>query len=113
MNFLVKSFNRNTNIELCLKHSFETFINQNDRTAKSLVAYLDEKFKREFRGMEEVTVNETLDKVISIFRYLQDKDVFEGLYKLALSKRLLTYQNSVNMDAEQLMVKKLKEECGF
>lgn len=30
-----------------------------------------------------------LEKVIVIFRYLQDKDVFENFYKAHLSKRLL------------------------
>lgn len=30
-----------------------------------------------------------LEKVIVIFRYLQDKDVFENFYKTHLSKRLL------------------------
>ena len=30
-----------------------------------------------------------LEKVIVIFRYLQDKDVFENFYKSHLSKRLL------------------------
>jgi len=34
-------------------------------------------------------MNDKLDKVIQIFRYLIDKDVFEGYYKNSFAKRLL------------------------
>lgn len=77
----------------------------------SLVYYLDEQFKREFKGQTEEEINDKLDKVIFIFRYLQDKDVFESFYKNALSKRLLE-KKSVSEDAEKMFVLKLKEECG-
>lgn len=77
-----------------------------------LVYFLDEKFKKDFKGLQDVDINDILEKVIRIFRYLQDKDIFEGFYKNALSKRLLD-QRSVNEDAEKLLIKKLKEECGF
>ncbi len=77
----------------------------------SLVYYLDEQFKREFKGQTEEEINDKLDKVIFIFRYLQDKDVFESFYKSALSKRLLE-KKSVSEDAEKMFVLKLKEECG-
>ena len=36
----------------------------------SLVYLLDEKFKKDFKGMSEVEINEEIDKVIQIFRYL-------------------------------------------
>jgi Cullin family len=61
-------------------------------------------------------VNERLERVIKIFRYLQDKDVFEGFYKNSLSKRLLDARQGATIlleEAEKLLVLKLKEECGF
>lgn len=78
----------------------------------SLVYFLDEKFKKDFKGMNEAETTDKLDKVIQIFRYLQDKDIFEGFYKTSLAKRLLD-QRSVSEDAEKTLVLKLKEECGF
>lgn len=36
----------------------------------SLVYYLDDQFKKDFKGMSESEINERLDKVIQIFRYL-------------------------------------------
>lgn len=53
-----------------------------------------------------------LDKTITIFRFVTDKDVFERYYKSHLAKRLLTGR-SVSDDAERGMLAKLKVECGF
>jgi len=57
-------------------------------------------------------MTERLDKVIQIFRYLQDKDIFEGYYTTSLSKRLLE-SRIINDEAERVLLLKLKEECGF
>ena len=46
-----KSFNKDTNIDIAIKNSFEDFINKNEKTAMCLVYYLDEKFKKDFKGM--------------------------------------------------------------
>lgn len=53
-----------------------------------------------------------LDKTITVFRFLTDKDVFERYYKNHLSKRLLQGR-SVSDDAERGMLAKLKVECGY
>lgn len=69
-------------------------------------------FKNEFKTLQEAEIMEKLDKVIQIFRYLLDKDVFEGYYKNSFAKRLLEAR-MLNEDAEQVLLVKLKEECGF
>lgn len=83
----------------------------------SLVYYLDDQFKKDFKGLSETEINERLERAIKIFRYLQDKDVFEGFYKNSLSKRLLDTRGTGGIipleDAERQLVLKLKEECGF
>jgi cullin 3 len=53
-----------------------------------------------------------LDRVIAIFRYLADKDVFEAYYKNHLAKRLLG-NKSGSEEAERAMVSLLKAECGY
>lgn len=111
-----RSFGRDTSVDLTIKTAFENFLNQeSDKTAMSLVYYLDDQFKKDFKNLSEPEINERLDRVIKIFRYLQDKDVFEGFYKNSLSKRLLdTRYGSSNLEeTEKLLVLKLKEECGF
>lgn len=57
-------------------------------------------------------MEQTLDKVVMLFRYLQDKDVFEKYYKQHLAKRLLGGR-SISDDAERSMIARLKHECGY
>lgn len=57
-------------------------------------------------------VDVILDKTITVFRYITDKDVFERYYKAHLAKRLLLGR-SVSDDAERGMLAKLKVECGY
>ena len=113
-----RSFSKDSNIDLTIKVAFENFLNQeSEKTAMSLVYYLDDQFKKEFKSLTDVEVNDRLERVIKIFRYLQDKDVFEGFYKNSLSKRLLDIRapggQIPNEESEKLLVLKLKEECGF
>jgi len=97
---------------MTIKFAFEKIVNNDQKTAKALVFYLDELFKNEFKTLQETEINEKLDKVIQIFRYLLDKDVFEGYYKNSFAKRLLDAR-ILNEDAEKVLLLKLKEECGF
>ena len=46
-----------------------------------------------------------------IFRYLQDKDIFESYYKHSFAKRLLNGRLT-SEDNEKKMISKLKGECG-
>lgn len=64
LNIFAKSFNRDQTIEIAIKNAFESFINESEKTAMSLVFYLDDQFKRDFKGMGEQDVTERIDKVI-------------------------------------------------
>ena len=64
------------------------------------------------QGMSEDDVESVLDKVMMLFRYLQEKDVFEKYYKQHLAKRLLSGR-TVSDDAERSLLVKLKTECGY
>ena len=48
-----------------------------------------------------------LDKTMTLFRYIDGKDMFEAFYKKDLSKRLLLGK-SASIDAEKSMISKLK-----
>ena len=47
-----------------------------------------------------------------IFKYLEEKDVFQTFYSTKLSKRLI-HGVSASDEAEASMISKLKEACGF
>ncbi|URD85928.1 Cullin protein neddylation domain [Musa troglodytarum] len=52
-----------------------------------------------------------LHKVMTLFRYLQEKDVFEKYHRQNLANRLLSGR-AVSDDAERNLIVKLKVECG-
>ena len=95
-----------------MKESFEDFLNADARAANCLAVYVDELLRVGLRGADERKVSMELDRVIVIFRYLSDKDVFEAYYKNHLAKRLLG-NKSGNEEAERAMVSLLKAECGY
>lgn len=95
-----------------MKESFEDFLNADARAANCLAVYVDELLRVGLRGADERKVSAELDRVIVIFRYLSDKDVFEAYYKNHLAKRLLG-NKSGSEEAERAMVSLLKAECGY
>jgi len=95
-----------------MRESFEDFLNADARAASCLAVYVDELLRVGLRGATEEQVTQELQKVIVVFRYLADKDVFENFYKHHLAKRLLAAR-SLSDDAERAMVSQLKAECGY
>lgn len=94
-----------------LKSSFEFFINlKQGRPAELLARFVDKKMKGE-KGLGETETETILDRAMSIFRYLQGKDVFEAFYKKLLARRLLLAK-SASFELEKSMITKLKTECG-
>jgi len=109
--FVKESFGEAKEFQTCLKAAFESFINKDTRTAQFLSLYVDELFKKTVKGLTDADIEAKLEQVVTIFRFLQDKDVFENYYKQHLSKRLL-HQRSLSEEAEKQMIQKLKSECG-
>jgi cullin 3 len=93
------------------KQAFEACVNKDTRTAQYLSLYIDDLFRKGLKGMTEQEVDARLDEVVTIFRFLQDKDVFEAFYKQHLARRLLNGR-SLSDEAEKTMISKLKSECG-
>jgi cullin 3 len=56
-------------------------------------------------------VSQAVADVISLFRYLQNRDVFEDCYRGHLAVRLLSEQ-SLDADLERGVLAQLKAECG-
>lgn len=53
-----------------------------------------------------------LMQVMIMFKYIEDKDVFQKFYSKMLAKRLVQHM-SASDDAEASMISKLKQACGF
>ena len=92
--------------------AFETFLNLNARSPEFLSLYVDDKLRKGLKGASEEETESVLDRAASLFRFLQEKDVFERYYKQHLSKRLL-FGRSASDDAEKAFIVRLKTECGY
>nr|CAG4638271.1 EOG090X01NX [Cyclestheria hislopi] len=109
--FLHKSFEGDKLFKQMISSDFEYFLNLNPKSPEYLSLFIDDKLKKGVKGMTEQEIETVLDKTMVLFRFLQEKDVFERYYKQHLAKRLLL-NKSVSDDSEKNMISKLKTECG-
>ena len=107
-----EAFRRDRGFLNALHAAFETFLNLNARSPEFLSLYVDDKLRKGLKGASEEETEGTLDGAASLFRFLQEKDVFERYYKQHLSKRLL-FGRSASDDAEKAFIVRLKTECGY
>ncbi|ORZ23304.1 ubiquitin-protein ligase, cullin 4 [Absidia repens] len=118
---LKMAFNDNPSFSNALKESFENFLNSRDnKPAEMLAKFIDSTLRfgtkqqqqqQQQQQQAEQNLEELLNKVLVIFRYIQGKDVFEAFYKRFLSKRLLL-SRTVSNDLEKGVLSKIKAECG-
>jgi cullin 3 len=123
-----------------LASAFERFVNAAPRAPEYVSLYMDDRLRRATRagaagpaaaargglgggvgapnGAPPSTAapplddEAALDRVMAIFRYLQDKDVFERYHKAHLARRLLSGRPLAD-DAERALLARLKTECGY
>lgn len=100
------------NFQHTVNQAFEYFINLNNHSPEFISLFIDERLKKGVKGTSEDETESVLDKVMMLFRFIQEKDIFEKYYKQHLAKRLLLGR-SVSDDSERSMISKLKTECGF
>ncbi|KAI6240791.1 CULLIN-2 domain-containing protein [Aphelenchoides fujianensis] len=117
--FLEESFLNDKEFKKTIQTDFEFFLNYNpspntqphSKSAEYLSLYIDEKLKKGLKDMNEAESERVLEKAMILFKFLEDKDLFESHYKKNLAKRLL-FNRSISDDAEKAMIVKLKTECG-
>lgn len=109
--FLYNSFGSDKIFKQTISSDFEHFLNLNQKSPEYMSLFIDDKLRKGVRGIDENDLEPVLDKAMVLFRFLQDKDVFETYYKQHLAKRLLL-NKSVSDDNEKNMISKLKTECG-
>jgi cullin 2 len=68
--------------------------------------------KKSQKGIAETEIDDKLNNSITVFKYLDDKDVFQKFYSRNLGKRLI-HQQSHSMDLEEAMINRLKQACGY
>ncbi|XP_070392565.1 cullin-3-A-like [Dermacentor albipictus] len=109
--FLQHSFGDEQLVKQMITTDFEYILSLTRKSPELLSAFVDGELRKGIKGMTKPEINQLLDKAIAIFRFLQEKDLFERYYKQHLAKRLLL-NKCVSIDAERSMVAKLANECG-
>ncbi|EFY85874.1 cullin [Metarhizium acridum CQMa 102] len=117
---LVKqAFNDEPDFTRSLDNACREFVNRNevckDTSTKSpelLAKYTDVLLRKSSTSIEEGDLERTLTQIMTVFKYIEDKDVFQKYYSRMLARRLV-HSNSSSDDAETSMISKLKEACGF
>src|SRR5215471_17858871 len=84
-NILIQSFNSDDLFSQSLRESFEWFINRRrDKPAEYIAKYLDNLLRKGDKGLStpgqsaSYTLEEEMDRVLIMFRFVHGKDVFEA-----------------------------------
>ena len=114
-----RAFNKEPDFTRSLDNACKEFVNRNEvcksgsnKSPELLAKYTDVLLRKSSTGVEEVELENTLTQIMTVFKYIQDKDVFQKFYSRMLARRLV-HSNSNSDDAETSMISKLKEACGF
>jgi cullin 1 len=107
-------FSGHSIFQKALKDAFVEFVNKNVgnfTNAEFMSTYCDRILKSGGEKLSESEVEDSLEKVVQLFSYLTEKDLFADIYRNQLAKRLLNGRSASN-DAEKVMISKLKMQCG-
>jgi cullin 1 len=107
-------FSNDTLFQKSLKEAFEVFVNRDIGKysfAALMSSFCDRILKKSGERLSDDQVEMLLTKMVELFSFLSDKDLFVEIYRNQLSKRLL-YETSASEDSEKSMIAKLKMKCG-
>ncbi|KAL9229009.1 hypothetical protein vseg_004527 [Gypsophila vaccaria] len=115
MSYVIECFGSHTIFHKALKEAFEAFLNKGvsgNSSAELLSTFCDNILKK--GGSEKLSddaIEDSLEKVVKLLAYVNDKDLFAEFYRKKLSRRLL-FDKSANDDHERSILTKLKQQCG-
>lgn len=86
--------------------------NQNKVTmAEMLAAYTDNILRKGGTKIQEEQFDDYVNKIVSLFTHLIDKDLFIEVFKSYFAKRLLN-DKSLSIDNEKTVISHIKMSCG-
>ncbi len=114
-----RAFNDEPEFTRSLDNACREFVNRNSvcksgssKSPELLAKYSDTLLKKSSSSASEDDIEASLNQIMSVFKYIEDKDVFQRFYSRMLARRLV-HGNTSSDDAERSMITKLTEECGF
>ncbi|XP_030369017.1 cullin homolog 1 [Scaptodrosophila lebanonensis] len=117
---VLTAFNNDNGFVASLDKACGKFINTNvvtnahtaSKSPELLAKYCDLLLKKSAKNPEDKELEDNLNQVMVVFKYIEDKDVFQKYYSKMLAKRLVNH-TSASDDAEAMMISKLKQTCGY
>jgi len=118
---VLTAFNNDSGFVASLDKACGKFINSNavtkmvtnsSKSPELLAKYISVLLQKSSKNPEEAELEDTLNQCMIVFKYIEDKDVFQKFYSKMLAKRLVQHM-SASDDAEASMISKLKQACGF
>ncbi|XP_065666165.1 cullin-1-like isoform X6 [Hydra vulgaris] len=118
---VVSAFSNDNGFVAALDKACRKFVNANSvtkaagnssKSSELLARYCDLLLKNSAKNPEEAELEDILNCIMIILKYVEDKDVFQKFYSKMLAK-CLVQQNSAFNDAEATVISKLTEMCGY
>lgn len=117
---VLTAFDNDNGFVAALDKACGKFINSNvvtkpnnaSKSPELLAKYCDLLLKKSSKNPEDKELEDNLNQVMVVFKYIEDKDVFQKYYSNMLAKRLVSH-TSASDDAEAMMISKLKQTCGY
>ncbi|KAH8391107.1 hypothetical protein KR215_007142 [Drosophila sulfurigaster] len=117
---VLTAFDNDNGFVASLDKACGKFINSNvvtkpnnaSKSPELLAKYCDLLLKKSSKNPEDKELEDNLNQVMVVFKYIEDKDVFQKYYSNMLAKRLVSH-TSASDDAEAMMISKLKQTCGY
>ncbi|WWC88344.1 uncharacterized protein L201_003254 [Kwoniella dendrophila CBS 6074] len=82
------------------------------RSPELLASYCDQLLRKSNKDLDAESLEAALNQTMIIFKFIDDKDVFQKFYQKKLAQRLVG-SLSASDDSESSMITKLKEVSGF
>lgn len=116
VDLMTNCFEKHAVYNKAMKEAFERFVNEQvgeSSTAQLFANYCDSLLNSGGKGakMSENDVETQLEKLVKLFTYLSEKDVFQEFCRKQLAKRLLL-DRSHSEESERFLIIKLKQSCG-
>lgn len=115
--FVTTAFERDSAFVEAIDKACRTVVNtklkggSSSKAAEYLAKMCDTVLKKSSKTAADSEAD-VLENLVSIFKYVDDKDVFQKFYAKMLGRRLI-HQSSISEEAEISMIGRLKELCGY
>nr|POE48122.1 isoform 3 of cullin-3 [Quercus suber] len=110
-NICAVAFASDQTVSTAINRSMADVINAFARSSEYISLFIDDNMKKGIKNKSETEIDGTLEKAITVLRFLMDKDIFETYYKKHLCKRLIL-NKSQSVDVEKQMISRMKIELG-